>query len=161
MKIRLIAIGKLKSGPEQELVSRYLGRAQAGGKVLGLSGFDVLEYGESRKSDVAGRKQDEAALLLGPERKERIYRVALDEGGRNISSVDFATLIGRQRDDGVGQMHFIIGGPDGLDRQVRQRADMILSFSALTWPHQIVRGLLAEQLYRATTILSNHPYHRV
>lgn len=161
MKIRLIAIGKLKAGPEQELVSRYLERARGGGKVLGLSEFDVREFGESRKGDVEGRKKNEAALLLGPEAKDRIYRVALDEKGRNLTSPEFAQLIGTQRDNGIGQMHFIIGGPDGLGREVRQMADLVLSFSALTWPHQLVRGLLAEQLYRATTILSNHPYHRV
>lgn len=148
----------MKQGPERELVSRYLERARGSGKPLALTGFDVLEFAESRAGSAEARKDEEARTLLAalPEG----VRVVLDEHGKSISSQAFATQLGRWRDDGRTAVSFVIGGADGHGREMLQSADLTLSFSPLTWPHQMVRIMLAEQLYRATTILSGHPYHR-
>lgn len=148
----------MKQGPERELVSRYLERARGAGKPLALTGFDVLEFAESRAGSAEARKDEEARTLLAalPEG----MRVVLDEHGKSISSQAFATQLGRWRDDGRAAVSFVIGGADGHGREMLQSADLTLSFSPLTWPHQMVRIMLAEQLYRATTILSGHPYHR-
>jgi len=159
MRISIAAIGKLKSGPERDLVQRYLERSSGAGKVLGLSGFTVSEFGEARGDNAAQRKKDEAKHLLGYCPDDAIV-IALDERGRSMPSVDFSKKLANFRDDGSRNMVFIIGGPDGLDAEVRKRANLILSFSPLTWPHQIVRALLCEQIYRAITIMSGHPYHR-
>ena len=149
----------MKSGPERELIARYLDRAVATGKSLGLSGFSVHELPESRAATAPARKADEGQrlheLLSGYRRL-----VVLDEHGRNIGSAEFAAFIDKLRASATENLAFVIGGADGLDPSLAARADLVLSFSALTWPHQIVRILLAEQLYRMTTILSGHPYHR-
>jgi 23S rRNA (pseudouridine1915-N3)-methyltransferase len=158
MRITIAAIGRMKQGPERELISRYLERAKGTGKPLALTHFDVLEFPESRAGSADARKADEAATLLAA-LPEGIV-VALDEHGKSTASQAFATQIGRWRDDGRPAASFIIGGADGLDRSLVARADLVLSFSPLTWPHQLVRIMLAEQLYRVTTILSGHPYHR-
>lgn len=159
MLISLAAIGRLKTGPERELVQRYLERAQAGGKALGLSGFEVSEYAESRNRSDTERQREEAQNLL-KSRPNASLLVALDEKGKSLKSEAFADWIARERDRGTPAIHFVLGGADGLAPRVRNDADLVLSFSLLTWPHQLARILLAEQLYRATTILSGHPYHR-
>lgn len=159
MHITISAIGRMKSGPERELVARYLDRARAGGRQLGLTGFDIAEFSESRAQRPEQRKSEEAGQLTGT-LPDDCFVFVLDERGKSISSEEFAGLISAERDAGRKSTGFIIGGPDGLDRPIRQRANLVLSFSALTWPHQLVRVLLAEQLYRATTIMSGHPYHR-
>ena len=158
MRLSIAAIGRMKAGPERELVARYLDRAIGGGKPLALTGFDVIELPESRASSSASRKADEAKALRAA-LPEGIV-VALDERGKSIGSEAFSALIARWRDDGRPAASFIIGGADGLDPAFVAAADMTLSFSPLTWPHQMVRIMLAEQLYRTTTILSGHPYHR-
>ena len=158
MRIAIAAIGRMKAGPERELVARYLDRAIGGGKPLALTGFDVIELPESRASSSASRKADEAKALRAA-LPEGIV-VALDERGKSLGSEAFSALIARWRDDGRPAASFIIGGADGLDPTFVASADMTLSFSPLTWPHQMVRIMLAEQLYRTTTILSGHPYHR-
>jgi len=158
MRIVVAAVGRMKQGPERELVSRYLDRARASGKPLALTGFDVLEFTESRAGSTDARKDEEAKTLIAalPDG----VRVVLDEHGKTISSQALATQIGRWRDDGRQAVSFIIGGADGHGRELLKSADLTLSFSPLTWPHQLVRIMLAEQLYRTTTILSGHPYHR-
>ena len=158
MRIAIAAIGRMKQGPERELVARYLDRAKAAGRPLALTGFEVLEFAESRAATTETRKADEAATLRSalPEG----IRIALDEHGRTMPSAQFATQRARWRDGGRPAVSFIIGGADGLDPAFVREADLTLSFSPLTWPHQLVRIMLAEQLYRATTILSGHPYHR-
>ena len=158
MKIAIAAVGRMKQGPERELVARYLERAVASGRPLGLMGFEVSELTESRASSSPARKADEAKLLRAT-LPEGIV-VALDERGRTLGSEAFANQIARWRDDGRPAVSFVIGGADGLEPDFVKAADMSLSFSPLTWPHQLVRIMLAEQLYRATTILSGHPYHR-
>lgn len=158
MRITVAAIGRMKAGPERELVARYLDRAAGGGKPLALTGFDVIELPESRASSSASRKSDEARALRAALPGGIV--VALDERGKSITSEALANQIGRWRDDGRPAASFVIGGADGLDPAFVQAADLVLSFSPMVWPHQLVRIMLAEQLYRTTTILSGHPYHR-
>jgi 23S rRNA (pseudouridine1915-N3)-methyltransferase len=158
VRLVIAAVGRMKSGPERELVTRYLDRAAASGKSLALTGIEVLELPESRNTSAEGRKADEARALRGVLPQGVV--VALDERGQSIGSEAFARQLGRWRDDGRPAASFVIGGADGLDRDFREAADLVLSFSPLTWPHQLVRIMLAEQLYRTTTILSGHPYHR-
>lgn len=149
----------MKQGPERELVARYLDRAIASGKALGLTGFSVTELAESRASSAASRKSEEARTLH-EHLPGSVTVVTLDEHGSVMGSEDFARKIGRWRDDGAQSVSFVIGGADGLDPAFLKQSALTLSFSPLTWPHQLVRIMLAEQLYRATTILSGHPYHR-
>lgn len=158
MRLLIAAVGRMKQGPERELVARYLERAVASGRPLGLVGFEVSELAESRASSSPARKADEARLLRATLPDGIV--VALDERGRTLGSEAFASQIARWRDDGRPAVSFVIGGADGLEADFVKAADMTLSFSPLTWPHQLVRIMLAEQLYRATTILSGHPYHR-
>ncbi len=157
MRIDILAVGRMKAGPERELVSRYLDRAIATGRPLGLSGFVVHEASESRASSADARKAEEARAL---QPIEGAVRVVLDERGAAPTSEAFADQIAKWRDAGKSAIAFVIGGADGLDHEFMAGADLRLGFSALTWPHQLVRIMLAEQLYRATTILSGHPYHR-
>ena len=158
MRVLILAVGRMKQGPERELVARYLDRAIASGKGLGLTGFSVHELTESRAGSAAARKAEEARALTA--QLPGGISIALDERGKSTSSEEFAKRLGRWRDDGKPAMSFVIGGADGLDPAFVQSAALTLSFSPLTWPHQLVRIMLAEQLYRATTILSGHPYHR-
>jgi 23S rRNA (pseudouridine1915-N3)-methyltransferase len=148
----------MKQGPERELVSRYLDRAILTGKPLGLTGFSVTELTESRAGSASSRKTEEARAIH--EHLSGHVSIALDEHGKIMGSEDFAKKLARWRDDGKAGLTFVIGGADGLDPAFVKAANLTLSFSPLTWPHQLVRIMLAEQLYRATTILSGHPYHR-
>ncbi|MCS6758101.1 MAG: 23S rRNA (pseudouridine(1915)-N(3))-methyltransferase RlmH [Candidatus Devosia euplotis] len=158
MRMTIAAVGRMKAGPEREMVARYLDRAAGGGKPLALTSFDVIELTESRSSSAASRKAEEAKSLKAALPDGIV--VALDERGKSIASEPFAHQIGRWRDVGRAAASFVIGGADGLDPDFVTRADLVLSFSPLTWPHQLVRIMLAEQLYRTTTILAGHPYHR-
>ena len=159
MRIRLIAIGRMKKGPETELTNTYLARARAIGSSVGLSQFDVLELPESRASSSAARKKDEAARISEKLTDDSLL-IVLDERGEDLSSRKFAQLLQTEADNGRQDCVLVIGGPDGLDADFRERAKQCLRFGSATWPHQIVRILLAEQLYRAITILQGHPYHR-
>jgi 23S rRNA (pseudouridine1915-N3)-methyltransferase len=159
MRIVLAAIGRMKKGPERELVARYLDRARANGRSLGLAGFDIAEKAESRAGSAVRRKAEEAQALIAA-CPDGFVRVALDEHGKTTTSERFAADIAAWRDAGRPGVDFFIGGADGLDAALVDSADLVLGFSSLTWPHQLVRIMLAEQLYRATTILSGHPYHR-
>ena len=158
MRVSIAAVGRMKAGPERELVARYLERAAGGGRPLALTGFGVIELTESRSSSSASRKSDEANAL-GAALPEGVI-VALDERGKSISTEALAQQVERWRDDGRPAVSFVIGGADGLDPRFVADADLVLSFSPMVWPHQLVRIMLAEQLYRVTTILSGHPYHR-
>jgi len=149
----------MKQGPERELVARYLDRAKAGGKALGLTGFAVTELPESRASAATARKAEEARAIHEHLSGDSLL-VALDERGTAMGSDTFAKKLSAWRDAGRESVSFLIGGADGIDPDLLQSAELTLSFSPLTWPHQLVRIMLAEQLYRATTILSGHPYHR-
>lgn len=159
MKLILGAVGRLKAGPERDLAARYLERARVSARPLGLSGPDVRELEESRARRPEDRKAEEAKALLAllpPGAKV----IALDERGASITSEKFAQTLAKARDEGAPALALLIGGPDGLDEGLRARADFPICFGAMTWPHQIVRVMAAEQIYRAMTILSGHPYHR-
>lgn len=158
MRISIAAIGRMKTGPERELVARYLERAQGAGKPLALTGFEVSELSESRAGSAAARKIEEARAIRAALPDGLV--VALDERGKSLTSEAFANQLARWRDDGRAAIGFVIGGADGIDPDLVRAADLTLSFSPMVWPHQLVRIMLAEQLYRATTILSGHPYHR-
>ncbi|MEI2385545.1 23S rRNA (pseudouridine(1915)-N(3))-methyltransferase RlmH [Breoghania sp. JC706] len=159
MRMTIAGIGRMKAGADRELLERYLERARKAGRALGLAGPDLLELPESRAQRAADRKDDEAASLLAALPSPRIL-VALDEGGRTMGSEKFAERIGRWRDDGAAHLVFAIGGADGHGRALLEAADLTLAFGPMTWPHQIVRILMAEQVYRAISILAGHPYHR-
>ena len=158
MKLSLVAVGRLKSGPERQLVERYRERAEALGRSLGFFPVDIAEITEGRGRRDAERRADEGQAIL--QRLAPGVAVVLDERGRSLSSDAFAQNIAAWRDEGRAALSCVIGGPDGLDPAIRSRADLILSFGALTLPHQLVRVLAMEQLYRALTILAGHPYHR-
>ena len=160
MRIGLFAVGRLKTGPEKELASRYLDRFAKAGPAVSLELSRVVEVNESRASSADTRKREEAQLLeksLG----DGSILILLDERGKALDSPGFADLLGRYRDQGKREMMLAIGGADGLDPALYERADAIVNLGSMTWPHQLVRILIAEQLYRAVTILSGHPYHRV
>jgi 23S rRNA (pseudouridine1915-N3)-methyltransferase len=159
MKLKISAIGKLKSGPEQELFSRYFKRAQVSGNKLGFSSITHQEYPESKNSSVQIRKQQECKLLFPVENKNSALMV-FDENGKDFTSTKFARLLAHQRDQGNNELIMTLGGPDGLDQKLLNKAKYSVRFGSMTWPHQIARILLAEQLYRAMTILAGHPYHR-
>lgn len=160
MRILLSAVGRLKAGPEREICARYLERAQAASRGVGLAGVDMREHDESRARRPEDRKAEEArALLSGVAAGARI--IVLDERGKTMGSEAFAADVAAARDGGAAAYALLIGGPDGLDPQLRARASLVLAFGAMTWPHQLVRIMAAEQIYRAITILAGHPYHRV
>ncbi|OYX04928.1 MAG: 23S rRNA (pseudouridine(1915)-N(3))-methyltransferase RlmH [Rhizobiales bacterium 32-66-8] len=159
MRVLLVCVGRLKAGAERDLVARYTERAKAGGRALGLSGFDTLELAESAARRSEDRMADEGqAILAAVPPGARLF--ALDPRGRNLSSEDFAGRLRVDRDGGASALCLVIGGADGLADAVRARADLLLAYGTATFPHQLVRVMLAEQVYRATTILAGHPYHR-
>jgi 23S rRNA (pseudouridine1915-N3)-methyltransferase len=159
MRILIAAVGRLKQGPERELAERYRKRAADFGRKVGLQAFDVIEIRESR-ADSADRRMLEESIAIANVIPERAVTVILDERGATMNSQAFA---GRLQDWRAGDrpaLAFIIGGADGLAPSLREEADLALAFGPLTWPHQLVRIMLLEQLYRAVTILGGHPYHR-
>ncbi len=155
MKLALCAVGRLRSGPERDLVDDYLTRFERTGKPLGFPSVQLIEV-EDRKG---GGMEAEADLLARAIPAGAVVAV-LDERGRTLSSPEFADQLGRWRDGGR-DVALLIGGADGLAPRLRDRADLALSFGRMVWPHMLVRVMLAEQLYRAATILAGSPYHRV
>ena len=153
MRITLLTVGRLGRAPEADLARDYMARATASGRSLGLGPFDIVEV-EARKPGKAA----EAEVLLP--HLEGAHVVACDEHGAVRPSRDFAQRIGRLRDDGVRKLVCIIGGADGIDPSILAAANEKLAFGPQTWPHALARAMLAEQLYRAVTILAGSPYHR-
>lgn len=155
MRVHICAVGRLRTGPEKTLADDYLARFDRTGRALSL--------GPARLSEVEDKKGGgmvaEAALLSRAIPAGALTCV-LDERGRSFSSPDFATQLALWRDRGTSDLAFVIGGADGLAPDLRDAADAALSFGAMVWPHMLVRVMLAEQLYRAVSILSNGPYHR-
>lgn len=158
MRITILAVGRLKAGPERQLAERYRERAAKAGRALGLRSLDIIEIDESRARE-AERRMTEEAIAIANVLPEGARLALLDEHGENIASRAFAQMLAGWRDDGH-DCAFVIGGADGLGDSLRARAKKRLAFGAATWPHQVARILLLEQVYRATTILSGHPYHR-
>jgi 23S rRNA (pseudouridine1915-N3)-methyltransferase len=159
MRLALVCVGKLKAGPERLLFERYFKRLTDSARTAGLAGVDLREIGESRARRPEERRAEEAAAILAAAPKGAAL-VLLDERGLSATSEEWAADIGRQRDASRPAYAVAIGGPDGLDPSLRAAACRIVSFGAMTWPHQLVRVMAGEQLYRAMTILAGHPYHR-
>ncbi|NNE88874.1 MAG: 23S rRNA (pseudouridine(1915)-N(3))-methyltransferase RlmH [Silicimonas sp.] len=153
MKLKIAAVGRLRAGPEADLVSDYLDRFEKTGRALGLGPVTLQEVDAKR-----GGMAAESDLL-----KKAVSGCSplciLDERGKMLSSPDFADLLGRWRDQGQTP-GIIIGGADGIDPGLRDKADVAVSFGKMVWPHMMVRVMLAEQLYRAASILAGAPYHR-
>ena len=155
----VISIGRLKQGPERELSERYRERFDDIGRKLGFRGLKIHEVPESRARDAATRIAEEAAAISAAIPAKSTL-VALDERGDNIDSTAFARHLGRWRDEQVANTIFAIGGADGLSPDLQRKAKLRVAFGSATWPHQMVRVMLLEQIYRAATILAGHPYHR-
>jgi len=159
VRIVIAAVGRLKQGPERELAERYRKRAADAGRSLGLKDFEIVEIRESR-ADNAERRMLEESIAIANVIPERAVVVLLDERGESMGSGVFAGRLQSWRAQDRGAAVFIIGGADGLAPRLRDKADLAIAFGAATWPHQLVRIMLLEQLYRAATILAGHPYHR-
>jgi len=159
MRLLIIAVGRLKQGPERELAERYRERFDDIGRKLGFQGIEIKEIAESRARDAPSRIAEEAAAISAAIPPKSAL-VALDERGDNVDSSGFAQRLGRWRDDQFANTIFAIGGADGLSPELRRMALLRMAFGSATWPHQMVRVMLLEQIYRAATILAGHPYHR-
>ncbi len=155
MKVHIIAVGRLRGGPEADLISDYLTRFDRTGRALSLGPAQIVEVDDRKGGGMAA----EAELLRRAVPKGALLAV-MDERGRVESSPRFAQRLAGWRDDGRSDLALVIGGADGIDPALRAEADFALSFGAMVWPHMLVRVMLAEQLYRAASILAGAPYHR-
>lgn len=152
-------MGRLKPGPEKFMSGDYQMRAEGLGKKTGISRITVTEFAESQSPSLAARIGEEARWLsaaLPP----KAFSIVLDERGKAMASETFAAVVQRHLDGGTQDLSFVIGGPDGHAASTRNQAGLLLSFGPMTWPHRLVRIMLFEQIYRAVTIMVNHPYHR-
>ncbi|MBT5295942.1 MAG: 23S rRNA (pseudouridine(1915)-N(3))-methyltransferase RlmH [Octadecabacter sp.] len=156
MRVTLCVVGRLRAGPERDLIDDYLTRFDRTGRALGLGPIDVREV-EDRK----GGGMTAEAVVLEKALPAGAAVIALDERGKIKTSPDFSQDLAKWRDDGRSDLAFIIGGAAGIDPALRAKCDASLSFGKMVWPHMLVRVMLAEQLYRAASILSGAPYHRV
>jgi 23S rRNA (pseudouridine1915-N3)-methyltransferase len=159
MRLVVAAVGRLKDGPERELAERYRKRADQAGRRIGFRETDVVEIRESRAQEV-GKRMIEESIALSNVIPDRAIVIILDERGESLDSTGLASRLARWRDEGRPAAVFVIGGDDGLAPSLRDKATLRLAFGAATWPHQLVRVMLLEQVYRAVSILSGHPYHR-
>ncbi len=159
MRIVLICVGRLKAGPEQELFARYFKRLTETARGVGIAGVDLRELDESRARRPDDRREEEAASIIAAA-PSGAGLIALDERGDSPTSEEWAADIRRARDAAQQIYAVVIGGPDGLSPSLRAKARRVVSFGAMTWPHQLARVMASEQLYRALSILSGHPYHR-
>lgn len=156
LSVHIIACGRLRKGPEYDLISDYLDRYGKTGRGLGLGPASVVEVEDKRGLGMAA----EAELLRKAIPKGALTLI-LDERGKLLSSVEFSDKLSGWRDMGQQNLAILIGGADGLDPSLRAEADFALSFGKMVWPHMLARVMLSEQLYRAASILGNAPYHRV
>ena len=159
MRLLIAAVGRLKQGPERDLFRHYLDRTEMAGSKLGLAPVTLIEVPESRGPTAAARTAAEAMVMLGKVPPSHRL-VCLDRQGEQLTSAEFAARITKFRDGGTPGLAFLVGGAEGLAPEVLAKADLKLSLGAMTLPHGLARILLAEQLYRAATILAGYPYHR-
>jgi len=159
LTLDIATVGRLKQGAEQTLQERYLDRLQKSGPAHGIKSISIKEIPESQQSSTLLRKQDEADRLL-KKTNDHAYLIALDEHGKELTSSRFAAQLKSQIEDGVQNICFLVGGPDGHDRTLLKKAPLTVSLSQMTLPHGLARIILLEQIYRAFTIWSGHPYHR-
>ncbi len=155
MRVHICAVGRLRSGPEKDLIDDYLARFDRSGRALGLGPAQVVEV-EDKKNRGMGAEAD----LLRKALPKGAVICTLDERGKLLSSPGFADRMADWRDSGRQDLAFVIGGADGIDPALRAEADFSISFGKMVWPHMLVRVMLAEQIYRAATILAGSPYHR-
>ena len=155
MKVSICAVGRLRRGPELELLSDYLDRFNKQGRSMGLGHADVIEVED--KKNIGMRAE---ADLLDRAIPNGAKIITLDERGKLLTSPEFAKCLANFRDQGQSHLAFVIGGADGIDPSLRARADMSISFGSMVWPHMLVRVMLSEQIYRAASILAGSPYHR-
>ncbi len=156
MRVQISVVGRLRNGPEKDLIDDYLTRFERTGRALGITDATIIEVEDKKGS----RQQVEAELLLKSIPKGAII-VTLDERGKLLTSPEFATRLADWRDNGAPVVCFVIGGADGLIKELRAQADASISFGKMVWPHMLARVMLCEQLYRAVSILAGSPYHRV
>lgn len=156
MRVHLVVVGRLRAGPELDLIKDYLTRFDRTGRALGLGPAQVIEVEDKKGGGMAA----EAALLEKAVPSGSVI-CCLDERGKVMSSPHFADQLAGWRDNGRQDVAFVIGGADGIDPNLRERADALLSFGKMVWPHMLARVMLSEQLYRAASILAGGPYHRV
>ncbi|MCE8527322.1 23S rRNA (pseudouridine(1915)-N(3))-methyltransferase RlmH [Ruegeria pomeroyi] len=156
MRVSILAVGRLRAGPEKSLIDDYLTRFDRTGRALGLGPARVIEVEDKKNAGMGA----EAALLRKALPSGAVL-CTLDERGKQLSSPDFADRLASWRDTGRQDLALVIGGADGIDPNLLAEADFSISFGAMVWPHMLVRVMLAEQLYRAATILAGSPYHRV
>ena len=155
MRLHLCAVGRLRAGPERDLVDDYLQRLDRTGRPLGLGPATEHEVEDRKGGGMAAE-----GALLSRVIPDGAALVVLDERGKTLSSPEFAQALAGWRDGGRQDAAFVIGGADGVDPTLRARADLAISLGRMVWPHMLVRVMLAEQLYRAATILAGSPYHR-
>jgi 23S rRNA (pseudouridine1915-N3)-methyltransferase len=159
VRLILLCVGRSKAGAERDLSLRYIERANAAGRAVGFSGVELRELDESRARRPQDRKSDEAKIILAA-LTPGAELIAFDEGGKLLGSRDFSAHLGKRRDAGAPGVALVIGGPDGLGPELRDKASLVLSLGPMTLPHNLARIIAAEQIYRAAMILSGHPYHR-
>jgi 23S rRNA (pseudouridine1915-N3)-methyltransferase len=156
IRIGFYVVGRLKKGPERDMIDDYLSRAEKTGRALGIGPITITEV-----EDKKGGGMIAEAALLSAAIPENAVICTMDERGKIMSSPGFSNEIAKLRDQGCRDLAFVIGGADGIDPALRARANMSISFGKMVWPHMLARVMLAEQVYRATTILAGGPYHRV
>ena len=159
MRLTLIGVGRVKAGPERELFDRYFKRAGELARAQGIAAIELREIDEGRARRAEERQAEEARAIRAATPKGA-WLALLDERGAALTSRQWADEIGRARDGAAAAYALAIGGPDGLDPALKAEARSVISFGAMTWPHQLVRVMASEQLYRALSILGGHPYHR-
>lgn len=155
MRLRIVAIGRMRQGPEAALCSDYLDRFARAGRGLGFQPVEMTELEDKTKSGAAAE-----AALIRKALPDGAKRVLLDERGKALTSPKFADMLARWRDEGAGEVAFVIGGADGIAPDLRGEADASISFGSMVWPHMLARVMLCEQIYRASQILAGTPYHR-
>ena len=160
MQLGIIAVGRMRGASEMPLVEDFHRRIEDSGRQLGISGLSILELREKRGLTGGERKRSENALIADALARRSGPLIALDETGKSLTSPAFADRLQGWIELGDGDVTFVIGGADGLDDTIRARANMVLSFGPMTWPHMLARVLLCEQIWRAVSILTRHPYHR-
>ena len=159
MRLQVLGIGKLKAGPEKTLADEYRTRLDGLGRKAGITKLTVTDFAESQGQTAGQRQTEEAKLLIGA-LAPKAFTMVLDERGKSLTSEGFSQLLQRHLDHGTQDLAFLIGGPDGHGAETRKHAGQLISLSEMTWPHRLVRIMLLEQIYRAVTIMVNHPYHR-
>lgn len=159
MRLVVLSVGQARGTPEGSLSDHYCGRAASMGKRLGFPSVQVEEVSASKLREASARIREEGERLVG-RIPQQAHVICLDAKGKGMTSDAFAEMLGAMRDAGARDLAFLVGGPDGLNVGPNVKPGRSLAFGPQTWPHLLVRAMLAEQIYRAMTILAGHPYHR-